>query len=251
MEQFYQDTAQINIIAGNGVTPNDKELLLKQVGLIQDEIEEGEGNLSQIQADPDALRDDVMDVLFTAYGLGHRMGLSYRMMTLGAHSSPGVTTNLEAAMRLASQIDHSDVFFVARSFLANIKANLEQIALYIETDPDYAKVLVSPMVLMTFALGICLGYPVEQDYQAVVDSNMTKFDTTVEDAELTREKYLALGVETHVLEHEVDGVTLYVTKVTETVTGTDGKLYPEGKWLKSINWEDAKYTPLMELGQNT
>ena len=98
--------------------------------------------------------------------------------------------------------------------------------------------------------------PLRDIFREVVKSNLTKFDSTPEDAELTRKKYQDLGVETYtinvavtadhqrayrrLLNRELTGDRLYITKVKEATTSAiDGKFYQEGKFLKSHNFVDT------------
>lgn len=75
------------------------------------------------------------------------------------------------------------------------------------------------------------------DLFKVIESNKTKFCKTADEANATIRKYEKLGVTTHAEESSLG----YVIKSSVTVTGSDGKQYPQGKWLKSINFVDAEF----------
>jgi hypothetical protein len=168
----FEQTSLINLIAGNGegdpTNPN-WTAIESQLNLIKSELQEAFDNLALRNIE--GLRDDVGDILFTGYGLGHRC-----------------------------------------------------------------------------------GFPVDKDYQEVCDTNLSKFDQTMEDARKTQAKYTALGVETQVDFSEIrdpNGVkqTYYVVKSKRDQSGSDGKRYPAGKYLKSFNWSEPCYTNDDHLAQ--
>lgn len=64
-------TGVINYIAGNQVAVS-KEEIKKQLDLIRSELNEAYGNLEA--GNIEGLRDDCMDIVFTGYGLGNRIG---------------------------------------------------------------------------------------------------------------------------------------------------------------------------------
>lgn len=68
----FTQTANINLVAGH--SPNaDWDGLKRQADLIQSELNELYENIEKRNVE--ALRDDVCDVLFTAYGFGYRANL--------------------------------------------------------------------------------------------------------------------------------------------------------------------------------
>lgn len=84
------------------------------------------------------------------------------------------------------------------------------------------------------------GFPYEKDLQVVCDNQFAKFDRSVEDAERTREKYLALNVETEWQQGEYEGVTYYVTRSTKEQL-LNGQKIGKGKWLKSWRWDEPEF----------
>lgn len=71
----FQATSQINVIGGNAqgdVNNPNWTAIERQINLIQSELDEAKDSLAARNID--GLRDDVCDVLFTAYGLGFRCG---------------------------------------------------------------------------------------------------------------------------------------------------------------------------------
>lgn len=110
---------------------------------------------------------------------------------------------------------------------------------------------IADVVFTAFGLASRGGIDAHSDYVHPILSNVCKFDTTIEDAELTKQKYLALEVETIYVEYSLtlasgNVVNFYVTKVAGNQAGNDGRHYPEGKWLKSHKWVDCQYDPIDE-----
>lgn len=88
-------------------------------------------------------------------------------------------------------------------------------------------------VLVT-ALGMPhrVGFDIEGDMVEVTKSNLSKVCPDLTDAHATQTFYLNLGVATYLSPCPTfDG---FIVKVTADVTGTDGKFYPMGKFLKSV-----------------
>jgi len=90
------------------------------------------------------------------------------------------------------------------------------------------------------------GFDASEVLRRVNESQFSKFDKNTDDLLDTRTKYTRLGVETFFIKKEYQGETVYVTKVTETVTGTDGKVYLKGKWLKSVNFKEPRFDDMIE-----
>jgi len=90
------------------------------------------------------------------------------------------------------------------------------------------------------------GFDAAEVLRRVNESQFSKFDKNMDDLLDTRTKYTRLGVETFFIKKEYQGETVYVTKVTETVTGTDGKVYLKGKWLKSVNFKEPRFDDMIE-----
>ena len=91
------------------------------------------------------------------------------------------------------------------------------------------------------------GFDAAEVLRRVIESQFSKFDKNMDDLLDTRTKYTRLGVETFFIKKEYGGETVYVTKVSETVTGTDGKTYLKGKWLKSVNFQEPRFDDMIEL----
>lgn len=116
-------------------------------------------------------------------------------------------------------------------------------------DPTLLRDAVGDLMYTLIGLIYRANIPAAMDYEQIVRSNLTKFDLSVEEAQLTAEKYRALGITTYCqpvrLTTDARPATLYyVTFVDGTQQGSDGKTYPANKWLKSTRFVDINLPPL-------
>lgn len=247
----FHATAQINAMVGNIAHPQGYQGHLAQHDLILSEWKEGMGNLHKLKDDSDALRDDVQDILFTTYGLAHRLGMEWeRDVKLGGEGESNYEWVRDQVLDTETTEKQMDVIGGILEDLET-QINFNHAKLIDGTDYDTVT-LVRRLLVRTYSLGHNLGYPVDEDYREVVSSNMTKFDHTLDDAQATREKYKELGVEVvtipvqYTRPDDVE-VTLYVTKSAFDQVGNDGKDYPANKWLKSIHFREPQYRPIRVL----
>jgi len=84
------------------------------------------------------------------------------------------------------------------------------------------------------------NFPFEEDYKAVLESLITRFDPTQEDAFSTEAKYEKLGVITRI-HHDVE-TGMYVNIVKGYLDAEPSQElkeeYPVGKWLKSYKYQE-------------
>jgi hypothetical protein len=78
------------------------------------------------------------------------------------------------------------------------------------------------------------------DHQAVIDSNFTKFCKDEAEIEATIEHYWSTHRINVIPGETIDGLTAILCNGDQT--GTDGKFYPDGKVLKSINYKPPVFT---------
>jgi len=108
---------------------------------------------------------------------------------------------------------------------------------------------VCDILFTGYGLGARCGFPTDDDYELVCDSNMSKFDLNQEDAERTQKQYLDNhGVQTEIVVNTIEGTTYYVNKSPfDQVPDPkrEGKFkFPRGKYLKSFNFWEPQYAPL-------
>ncbi len=103
---------------------------------------------------------------------------------------------------------------------------------------------VGDMLFTVYGMAARMGYPADLDFKKICESQYSKFDRSLEDAQKTRQKYLDIGVETYFEEKRGNDDTLYfVTYSAMDQMGSDNKHYPAGKWLKSVNFKEPEFTP--------
>lgn len=227
----YDAVAAINRMAGNYIVPTTETALHQLNKIILPEVRETLDGL--IAEDEHEIRDGVGDILFTVAGLYARLGYAFpESIIVPTHLK---YTREEAAL---STLTLMGVCEEAATLVAihGLEAYGEKLNAHMET-----------MLRIACRIGHMHGYPVEQDLQAVVDSNFTKFDKTEDDAWQTKAKYSQLGVDTEYHQASYEGTKLYVTKVATAGKGSDGKNYPAGKWVKSVNFKEPVYSSLVEV----
>lgn len=104
-------------------------------------------------------------------------------------------------------------------------------------DPIALRDAVSDILVFTLGLPHIGNWDVEKDMQAVFGSNMSKFCTTPQSLLDTISKYESLDVVHNV---NFDGNVAYLTSAKHQI-GLDGKLYPEGKFLKSVEFKEPNF----------
>lgn len=240
-----EGSARINHLVGNHANHEDLFGIAKQLEIIASEVREGIVSLYKNNFGNNGFRDDVQDILFTVYGLFYRANINPER----AFYTP-TENNFKAYFKdeaLDNLISYANVLTLLSNKIADHAANNEPL-----TNEDIVTITVVLTSLQTFAYnaGLSCGFPVMIDYAEVVRSNMTKFDTTLEDAEATRDKYAAIGIVTVTVPGEYfiedKPYSVFICKSAHDQTGTDGKDYPGGKWLKSIRFREPEYIVIPE-----
>jgi NTP pyrophosphatase (non-canonical NTP hydrolase) len=95
---------------------------------------------------------------------------------------------------------------------------------------------IADLLVTAYGMGSVLGFNADDDMVSVTTSLMTRFDTTKGDAELTKQKYLEYGVETHICvtmfpATETENVLAYYVTVSskDQVNQVTGEHIPAGK----------------------
>lgn len=238
-----EGSARINNLVGNLANHEDLYGIAKQLEIIASEVREGIASLKKGDFGADGFRDDVQDILFTVYGLFFRANINPQraLYTPTPHNYDRYT--------IGQMSDKLVSYDTVLGLLASETRRLDEIKEAVL--PVYyvtLTVLLSSLQKFAYDAGLACSYPINRDYAEVVRSNMTKFDTTLEDAEATRNKYAAIGVETITVPgvYTLDDVpyTVLICKSAKDQVGTDGKDYPDAKWLKSIHFEEPAYVPM-------
>lgn len=226
---FSQVTA-INRLAGNYIVPTEETVLHQTRKIILPEVRELIAGITT--QDEHETRDGIGDVLFTAAGLYARCGMAWPSQ---------FTPHLQDFSAFTVRRNVLDMLSGCEAICFDTELlGYEQAA---RTIPAALNFIVKDALV----LGQMYGYPVLDDLQAVIDSNFSKFDKTEDDALMTRAKYAQLGVQTAYHPATYEGTKLYVTKVTADEIGRDGKEYPAGKWVKSVNFREPQFSSLVEV----
>lgn len=96
---------------------------------------------------------------------------------------------------------------------------------------------VADLLVTAYGMGSVIGFDCDNDMVDVINSLLTRFDRTREDAELTQKKYRDMGIETEIHVSVIPDSNArgewYVNKSVADQIGRDGQSYPAGKFLKS------------------
>lgn len=214
----------INNLVGNTAHPNRETALHQLKGIIRPEMEELQIGIDM--RDLHETRDGLADVLFTLAGLYGRMGLAipehWDLTDLSGLRSTNDCLRKLFDCQTALEIIAEQQFAGISAAMSAIAGNCVELAIKIAQleDIDYLS-----------------------DLEAVIASNMTKFDRDEESAKATRDKYWAISVDTFQKNQSVseDEPPYIVTFSAKDQHGYDGKDYPMGKWLKSVNFQDTDF----------
>lgn len=114
---------------------------------------------------------------------------------------------------------------------------------------------IADVLFTVYGLAHRAGIDADSDFEKVVESQFTKFDPTVEDAALTRDKYKALGIEVYqelrqITRHNII-TDCWVTYSAKDQLDAKGRECPEGKWLKSHRFQEPVFDPLPDHVNHT
>ena len=237
--RHYDDITRINQIAGNLPVPlSDASTWLsvfrRQLGLINEEFAEFENGLKEGHVGE--IRDGIADTLVTTHGLISRLGLDSDFYT--KFLTPYQVSGLTWTTSRQTAREHLDA--------------LNILAQNVETpSPATVTAMAAGLALAVMEVGHQLGFDIDADMLAVYESNLSKFDTDPETLERSQTKYRIIGVETTVSENTVDGVTYLVMLSAKDQTGTDGRQYPKGKFLKSVNFREPVFQEQQDVAVYT
>jgi len=96
---------------------------------------------------------------------------------------------------------------------------------------------VSDILVVTYGMAHIMGIDADADMAAVHDSNMSKLCTTSDEVTETLGFYEdEIGIQVYAEGHFPE----VAIKSSQDQTGTDGKFYPKGKFLKNTNWHEPR-----------
>lgn len=105
---------------------------------------------------------------------------------------------------------------------------------------------VGDLLFTVIGLAHRTGLNAAADYAQVVASQYSKFDPTEEDAQKTKAKYDALGMETRYEHRQIPGTQdwVYVTFSAKDQIDHQGRKCGAGKWLKSYRFAEPVFDAL-------
>lgn len=253
IDQLFSNIDQVigvNNLTGNVIPEKfwDKAYAIeRQCGIILSEIAEGRQNinnqLSHLRRM--AFIDDIWDMWYTITGMFARADINPVVTMMYAKQYPNdyPTELVNFANSLSTMERHISEIKQAASQLLDSEdpdhpgviqpGDIRQLNRFAETK------LASAMVEL-FAMVEFMGLDVHQNQQAVIDSNMSKFDTTLEDAQKSMQKYIDKGIEVEIVESVYAETTYFIIKSTKDQI-VDFKDYPKGKYLKADKFFEPVY----------
>ncbi len=100
---------------------------------------------------------------------------------------------------------------------------------------------VGDLLVVSYGLLHLAGINADEVMSRISKANFSKLIVNGGEATEALAKYSALGVKVKVAGNYPKA---YIC-VTEDCTGSDGKLYPKGKFLKNVNWKEPTYRDLI------
>lgn len=227
--------AMVNNVAGNSIAKDYSGVRFvwtKQLPLIISEFSELSAGL--LAHDLKEIRDGAADVIVTAEGMIHRLGIgSYGFAVEKELTIPEIMVRISD---LLIELNNADSFFDQNPIFVKASDDSEVM------NSDIIKPYIA-LVSYMYSLSNILGLPVNVDQEAVFESNMSKFDTDLAVAEQGLEKYRKAGIDVRIQENFVNGTTYYIIKSAKDQI-VNGKDYPEGKFLKSVNFFEPRLAPI-------
>jgi len=223
MNKHFEQVARFNTLSGNPKGDPDKfdyAAAEAQMGLILEEVEEliDELEINQWKFTP--IKKEVCDVLVVTYGMYHRLGYEPPCETdLSLWSCGG------SEKYLVEQLEKYVDFL-----LQNILNPCREI--------QYIKKCLEAILSATYSLAKLLDsifdFDVDQAFQAVHESNMSKFCRNHNEWKESYDHYANLGVEV-----ECRGDYPELVIISSKDQSANGKHYAKGKILKSIAFKEA------------
>ena len=200
------------------------------------------------------IRDGVADVIVTVDGMRHRMSIPPTESVCLPDNGETLASYL--SVTLPALID--DLNIEHETITGSLFCKIEDGEMSLIPGTSYDLVRFWPIAESWPFLDLCytlaystahhFGIPVEADHEAVFKSNMSKFDLSLEDADRTKARYEAQGVAVHIetvhaLDTQHSPATFYIVKSSKDQV-VNGKDYPAGKFLKSINFKEPVFSPI-------
>lgn len=126
---------------------------------------------------------------------------------------------------------------------ALIKEEFEELTEAMElTKVSDVRDAISDILVTTYGLAYLVGVNADHDFDKVHATNMSKFCKTSVEALETGAKYEQQGIQVDYRTHNVqEGTTLIAVISAKDQFNTNGKFFPYGKLLKSVNFQEPVF----------
>lgn len=256
-----RDVLLINRVAGKDLEAFGQEpnlglfcsYLSNQINITCSEIEEGIVSLTEgktAKEDSSGFRDDLMDIVFTASGI-----LSFTdtkladiIPKIGRHTVNVVVATLMTDTPVPDNITHCRVLKILLDAFNNVVKNLQDLRNHIQDENGvpvgilaYEEAAQGLAMLTLIYAGYAVkvyGYNLIADWDAVVVSNYSKFDTQFEDIGKSCAKYFDQGI---VVQPRLSPCGRYYAYISPFDQEVNGKKYPKNKFLKSHRFAEPIY----------
>lgn len=181
----------------------------------------------------EGLTDALADTAFVAYGLLYMLGRYPRY----------ASAMMDVPFDTISEVGLTERVYGLKQRVAQIHAHCAVTPTVDEGFEEWAVVVANEIEVVLadcFEIGALAGINVQEALGVVNRCNIAKFDLDRGTALETARKYYTMGIITRIVTSTVGGKTYYVNEVDGDVVVND-KLWPDGKWLKSINWIGPMY----------
>lgn len=225
----YDLNVAINMIAGNLPAIGTWQLLLnasrRQLNIIRQEQDEtrDDGIAANNHRE---IRDGIGDMIVTYDGLIHYLS-SYV-------NHPGEVVHLAqvpTTVAVTQAMGDLDQLFDALSMTLDAEF-CDNLANHENDAKQLLQTLLNRVYANIAVLATYYAVPVAEDQIAIYESNLSKFDTTMAEAEASAQRYTDLGIEVVIVPTHYQGVDYFIVKSAHDQT-VDGKKYAGGKFLKA------------------
>ena len=253
----YRDVAQYNAMIGNKpVSPGDdnfQSVVARQSKIIKQEVFETIDD--GFKADNfNEIRDGACDILVTVYGMLYLLDYDYENMIGESIEEFNVSEEMDKLFtypvicEAVTSDEHINKIFgnsdktVKDFFIDSLTEDYNRLLAAVEKfDESWIVETCVSLVFKAMLIQAVHELDSNADMEIVNESNFSKFCKTEEEAQATIDKFAKINVPATYHPVEV-APELFVVKASKTVVGDDGKEYPEGKQLKSVNYKPVKFS---------
>lgn len=170
------------------------------------------------------MADAIGDILFIA------LGYLYKVDRFFVKTGTVFTMNEKMLKHLNPERLLHDVSMACYDASLSLEVEMSESAI------ENIMVIINRCVMLAWRL----GYDIDAILDEICECNLTKFDTSLDQAVETKAKYAGLGVNVVIKQGTVNETLYYVVFVDGDQQAND-KFWPNNKWLKSINFREPEH----------